>query len=366
MSTTTAIEVEPPRYELYYRDNTWDNKREVLDGDKAVDTFNEIPLVDLSRIFSKDPEERKAVAQEIAGVCKRVGFMYIKNHGVSQDLIGEVFDLVRRFHDQPLEKKMEVYVYKNPELRGYNEHYTNTPEGPKLKKKSFVYSYDPENDPARPALTPAQREKCIGIHNQWPASPTSFKEKMLEYQRELLKLSRKMMHSFALGLGTDETYFDEYVTHPFISIILQHYAPIAPGAEDPDSLGAHTDFETFTILAQDQLGGLEVLNKNGKYVPAPYIPGTFVVNIGDFLERISNDSFVSTVHRVRNTSGKERYSIPFFFSFNMEADMGVIPACTSPENSAKYGTRNLHDYTANMRKLQKKQHEDPGLDDALA
>lgn len=167
---------------------------------------------------------------------------------------------------------------------------------------------------------------------------------MLEYQREVIKLSRKLLRSFALGLGAEETYFDKYVTAPFVSIILQHYLPTHPGAEDPDSLGAHTDFEStsvrspqlgpidadisrcdaaFTILNQDPVGGLEVLNKNGIYVTAPYIPGTFVVNIGDFLERVSNDIFVSTVHRVRNTSGRERYSIPFFFGFNMEADIGV-------------------------------------------
>jgi isopenicillin N synthase-like dioxygenase len=79
------------------------------------------------------------------------------------------------------------------------------------------------------------------------------------------------------------------------------------------------------------------------YVPVPYIPGTFVVNIGDFLERISNDTFVSTVHRVRNATGKERYSIPFFFSFNMDSDMGVIPNCTSESSPAKYGTRNLYE-----------------------
>lgn len=188
---------------------------------------------------------------------------------------------------------------------------------------------------------------CLGVYNQWPATPTEFKEKLLLYQAELLKLSRKMMHSFALGLGAEETYFDKYVTAPFVSIILQHYLPTAPDAEDPDSLGAHTDFESkaslftlrydshprfdpfsnlwiaFTILNQDSVGGLEILNKNGIYVPAPYIPGTFVVNIGDFLERISNDTFVSTVHRVRNATGKERYSIPFFFSFNMDASVGV-------------------------------------------
>jgi isopenicillin N synthase-like dioxygenase len=79
----------------------------------------------------------------------------------------------------------------------------------------------------------------------------------------------------------------------------------------------------FTILNQDMIGGLEILNKNGIYVPAKPIRGTFVVNVGDFLQRISNDKFVSTVHRVRNTSGLSRYSIPFFFSFNMDVAVPV-------------------------------------------
>ena len=113
-----------------------------------------------------------------------------------------------------------------------------------MRKGAFLYSYDPDNDPTSPELTIEQREKCLGTYNQWPSTPSGFKEKMLEYQRELLQLSRNLLRSFALGLGTEETYFDTYVTAPFVSIILQHYLPTHPGAEDPDSLGAHTDFES--------------------------------------------------------------------------------------------------------------------------
>ncbi|KAJ9142929.1 Oxoglutarate/iron-dependent oxygenase [Pleurostoma richardsiae] len=366
MSTTTTVVTEAPRYEYYYRDNHRENKREVLLGDRAVETFNEIPVVDVSRIFSENIEDRQAVANEIAEVCKKVGFMYIKGHGVSQELMNEVFDLSRRYHAQPSEVKMQEYVYKNQELRGFDQHFAKTPDGPVLMKGSFLYSYDPDTDPVPPKLTPEQRAMCLGTYNQWPANPPEFKEKMLKYQRELIKLSRKLLHSFALGLGAEETYFDNFVTAPFVSIILQHYLPTHPNAEEPDSLGAHTDFETFTILNQDPVGGLEILNKNGIYIPAPYIPGTFIVNIGDFLERVSNDRFVSTVHRVRNATGRERYSIPFFFGFNMDASVGVLPSCTSPENPAKYPARNLYDYTAGRRKKQRASHQSPGLDNPLA
>lgn len=136
-------------------------------------------------------------------------------------------------------------------------------------------------------------------------------------------IARALMRSFALGLGAEETYFDSMITAPFVSIILQHYPPHDPSAVDPTSLGAHSDFETFTILNQDMVGGLEVLNKNGMWVPAVPVRGTFVVNVGDFLQRISNDTFVSTIHRVRNMTGNERYSIPFFFGFNMDQEVAV-------------------------------------------
>ncbi|KAH8892334.1 Clavaminate synthase-like protein [Thozetella sp. PMI_491] len=366
MSTSTTTVTEPPQYEFYFRDNRADNKREILRGDRAVETFNEIPIVDIGRIFSESIDDRRAVAKEIREICRSVGFMYIKDHGISQDLIDEVFELSRAYHAQPSEVKMKEYVYNHEKLRGFDQHFTNTPQGPMLQKGSFLYSYDPDNDPAPPLLTMEQRELCVGVYNQWPETPLNFKKTMLRYQSELLGLSRKLLRSFALSLGAEETYFDKMVTAPFVSIILQHYLPTHPEADNRDSLGAHTDWETFTILNQDPVGGLEVLNKNGIYVPAPYIHGTFVVNIGDFLERASNDTFVSTVHRVRNSSGKERYSIPFFLGFNMDVDVSVMPSCTSLENPAKYEPRNLLEYTITRRQKQKAHHEKPGLDAALA
>ncbi|KAK5025322.1 hypothetical protein LTS07_008173 [Exophiala sideris] len=358
MSTTSTV-VAPPesQYEYYFRDGTLDNKREILTGDRSVETFEEIPVIDVGKIFSENLEERRQKAEEVANVCKTVGFMYIKNHGISQDLIDKVFELSRKYHDQPFEVKMKEDVYKSPTLRGYEVHYTKTSEGEKVKKGSFMYSYDPDNDPQPPHLSPEKRELCIGIHNQWPEDWPEFRSKLLLYQAELLKLSRALLRTFALGLGAEENYFDSIVTAPFISIILQHYATRPIGAEDPDSLGAHSDFETFTILLQDMLGGLEILNKNGVYIPAKPIRGTFVVNVGDFLQRISNDQFVSTVHRVRNTSGLSRYSVPFFFSFNADVEVPVMPACTSEDNPAKYGPRNLHEYTAERRRIKKEQHE---------
>lgn len=129
MSATTTISIEQPRFEFYYRDSCLDNKREVLTGTRAVETFSEIPVVDVSRIFSDNVLERQAVAREIAVVCKTIGFMYIKGHGISQQLIDDVFDLSRRYHAQPTDVKMKEYIYNNEKLRGFDHHYVNTPAG---------------------------------------------------------------------------------------------------------------------------------------------------------------------------------------------------------------------------------------------
>lgn len=106
----------------------------------------------------------------------------------------------------------------------------------------------PRQRSTRPHLSPEKRELCIGIHNQWPDHWPEFRTTLLKYQAQLLKLSRALLRTFALGLGAEESYFDPMVTAPFVSTILQHYAPRAPGAEDLDGLGAHSDFESTVRL----------------------------------------------------------------------------------------------------------------------
>ena len=155
MSTTSTL-VAPPeaQYEYYFRDGTNENKREILTGDKAVETFEEIPVIDVGKIYSENLEERRQKAEEVANVCKTVGFMYIKNHGISQDLIDEVFELSRKYHDQPLEVKMKEDVYKSETLRGYEVHYTKTSEGEKGENPDHANSLSREL-----WLSPAQQSR---------------------------------------------------------------------------------------------------------------------------------------------------------------------------------------------------------------
>jgi isopenicillin N synthase-like dioxygenase len=170
--------------------------------------------------------------------------------------------------------------------------------------------------------------------NVWPEFP-SFKETVGEYYAEILKLARRLIRLFALVLDLPETFFDKFVSTPGAMGRLLHYPPQA--ANDPEALGigAHTDIECFTILCQGTVPALQILNAKGEWIQAPPIPGSFVVNIGDMLARWTNDKFISTVHRVWNITGKERYSIPFFFGANYDAVISTLESCLT-DGQTKY------------------------------
>lgn len=179
-----------------------------------------------------------------------------------------MFKVSRHYHALSLEDKMADYVYKSETLRGYDIHYTNTPHGivrewrglgyhpcktlltrsETEKKGSFLYSYDCDKDPEPPMLTPEQRALCVGQHNRFPVNQPHFREVLEEYQKHMMILARRMMKIFALGLGAEETYFDSTVTAPYTSILLNYYPPQALDGDDPESLVAHSDFESMCMF----------------------------------------------------------------------------------------------------------------------
>jgi isopenicillin N synthase-like dioxygenase len=176
----------------------------------------------------------------------------------------------------------------------------------------------------------------------------------------MLQLSRRMTRIFALALHLPEDAFDEYIKHPEAGMRVIHYPQQEAPPEDQHGIHAHTDFECFTTVTQDENAGLEVLSKSGEWIKAPPIPGAFVINIADCFMRQTNDFFVSTVHRVINKSGKERFSCPFFFGFDRKKVLEAVPTCVSEENPMKYPVMTAGEYykiRANKGKLQEKKTE---------
>lgn len=167
----------------------------------------------------------------------------------------------------------------------------------------------------------------------------AFKAASIKYWQECLSLARRLIRIFALSLSLEENAFDELVTFPGSDGVYNFYpgksAAEAAVAKDV-GLGSHTDLQCFTLLWQDMVGGLQVLNAGGEWIKATPIPGTIVVNIGDFLQRISNDRFVSTVHRVFSRAESDRISMPFFFGFNFDEKVGVLESCLEKGEVAKY------------------------------
>lgn len=165
-----------------------------------------------------------------------------------------------------------------------------------------------------------------------------FKDEVIAYWASCLTLARKLVRVFALSLKLDEDYFDSRTTYPGADGVFNYY-PVTTEEETAKNsvgLGSHTDLQLFTLLWQDMVGGLQVLNRDGQWIKATPVESTIVVNIGDFMMRLCNDTYKSTVHRVYNRSKVERISMPFFFGLNFNCVEGVVPSCTSVTNPPKY------------------------------
>ncbi|CAF4122569.1 unnamed protein product [Rotaria sp. Silwood2] len=275
--------------------------------------FTDIPLIDFGPFLNGTHEDRQRVSSEIGDACRNVGFFYLSNHGVSSSLIERVYEQAKRFFSQSIEEKMKLYIgscpYKNN--RGYTPMFEEKLSLKGDLKEGFDLAMElPADDKDR-----IERGASLYGPNFWPDNLTGFRECIYdEYYLTMLSLGHRVLEAFALSLNLPSNYFKDMCQKPMVTMRLLHYPP-QPIIIDEDQLGcgAHTDYECFTLLSQSNQSGLQVLNNKGEWVNAKPIPNTFVVNIGDLMQRWTNDQFKSTVHRVINTSGTTRYSIPVFF-----------------------------------------------------
>ena len=297
----------------------------------------EVPLIDFAPFLTGRPAERKAVALEIGRACRDIGFFYIVRHDVPQALIDRVFSEARRFFALPSERKGEIAIEKSSCHRGWFSLGGENLDPAKQKdagdyKEGIKIGRDlPPDHPLVKAGLPLHGP------NQWPSGLPGWKETMQEGYGALSRLGREIMHSFALALELPESYFDRWLTGPMATLGPLHYPPQSGRiTEARIGAGAHTDFGCLTIVAQDPIGGLQVRNSAKRWIDAPYVPGSFIVNIGDMMERWTNGLFASTLHRVINVSGRDRYSLPFFFDPDFNAELTVLETCTGPGNPPKY------------------------------
>ena len=294
--------------------------------------FKAIPIIDVGPLFAGTDAGAAAVAEQIRRVSVEVGFFYVGGHNVPRDLMRAVLMAAKYFFALPDGQKRAIQV--NKAHRGYVP-FAQTTLARAYKadlKESFNVAFPfAADDPDVVAGTP-----LIGV-NQWPAGETVWRGVVEDYYTAVFELGQRLLEGFALALGTDRGFFRGLYTRPLVRARLIHYPPQQDGTADGQYGAApHTDWGCMTILWQDDVGGLQVKNRSGEWIDAPPIDGTFVINIGDMLERWSNDLFVSTPHRVVNASGRERYSIPVFYDPDFATVVECLPNCSSAANPAKY------------------------------
>jgi len=283
--------------------------------------FTEVPVVNISGLYSESLSDRLSVASTIRQYASDVGFFYISGHRIPQALTDNLIDSTKRYFKQSSAEKMRDYIGQSSNHSGY------VPEGEESfyggsvdHKESYDLSYE---------LPPGVTTRPMLGANQWPQL-ADFKQHVSDYYQAAFALSKRIFSAFALALDLPENHFDSLVTSPPSQLRLIHY-PYNPDAKDREGIGAHTDYECFTLLLPTA-DGLEVLNSAGEWINAPYKPGCFVVNIGDMLEVLSNGRFTATSHRVRKIK-EERYAFPLFCS--CDYDVVVRPVLPPlPGNSA--------------------------------
>lgn len=298
--------------------------------------YDEVPSLDLAHFTEGSPEQKAEFVQALGNAYNNIGFVAIKNHGLTDEMTTKLYDTIKRFFALPDEVKSK---YEVPELagqRGYigkgKEHAKGRSTGD-LKEFYHVGQEVTDNDPIKEQYP----------DNIWPDEIPEMEDIALEVYQTLEAAGVKMLQAIALYLGLEENYFDNKV-HNGNSILRPiHYFPI----ENPDEVPAdavraaeHGDINLITLLMGASADGLEVLRKDGKWIPITALPEQLVVNVGDMLSRHTNNKLKSTIHRVVNPPkekmGTSRYSIPFFMHPRSEMDLSCLDNCVDEENPKLY------------------------------
>ncbi len=273
--------------------------------------FRSVPVVDIAALGGGNAAAEAATVEQLREAAAQVGFLHITGHGIAPAVAGRLQAAAKRFFAQPLNTKLASYIGGSSNHRGYVPEGEETlGDGKRDRKEAFDLGLD------LPAATVPPGHPMLGP-NQWPALP-GFREDVMAYYGAAFAVGRRLLRGFAMALGQPEGSFDHLVTAPPSQLRLIHY-PHDDTQRDAPGIGAHTDYECFTLLLATG-PGLEVMNQAGEWIDAPPVPGALVVNIGDMLEYWSGGAFVATSHRVRKVA-EERYSFPLFFALDYDTQL---------------------------------------------
>ncbi|MDP5120541.1 MAG: isopenicillin N synthase family oxygenase [Spirosomaceae bacterium] len=293
--------------------------------------LDEIPSLDLADFTSGSPELKNKFVQNLGAAFTNIGFVAIKNHGLTEELRTDLYETVKQFFYQEDELKKKYELENVSGQRGYIGKGKETAKGhsrPDLKEFYHVGQPEPREDM---------------FDNIFPEELPDFQKLTLETYQIFEQTGKTLLRAIALFLNLDEDYFEEKVFKGDSILRALHYFPIEnPDALPPDAVraAAHGDINLITLLMGASAEGLEVLRMDGKWIAVTALPDQIIINVGDMLDRLTNHHLKSTIHRVVNPSREKmkfsRFSIPFFMHPRPEMDLTCLDSCVSAENPKVY------------------------------
>jgi len=292
-----------------------------------------IPVVDLEDFTKGDAARKSMFVQQLGKAYEDVGFVAVKNHGIPKDLIDDLYRQVQEFFSLPLEQKRK---YEIPELAGqrgytsFGKEHAKGSDAPDLKE-FFQYGQTVPNG------HPLKNEYPDNVQVNEVAG---FNETIFKAYRAFEKSGKSLLQAIALYLGLDEHYFDEFVEEGNSIVRSIHYPPIVTEPKSAIRAEQHEDINLITLLVGASAGGLEILTKQNEWVGVTSLPDQIVVNVGDMLQRLTNNRLKSTTHRVVNPPRElwhtSRFSIPFFLHPKSEMSLACLDECIDEHHPKLY------------------------------
>jgi len=291
--------------------------------------MKQVPTLDMRRYDS----DRAGFVAEIGAAYREFGFCCIRGHGIDAQLIARAYAAFRAFFALPEATKMKYHLRGSGGARGYTPFGVETAKDsqyPDLKEFWHIGREIPRDSPHAAVMPP----------NLWPAEVPEMRSAGYALYQGLDDLGARVLRALALHIGLPEHWFDDKIDHGNSILRPIHYPPIT-SLEIPNvRAGAHEDINFITLLVGASAAGLEVLTREGRWLPVTTAGDTIVVNIGDMLQRLSNHVYPSTTHRVVNPAGagarESRYSVPFFLHPNPDFVIDVLPHCIDAAHPSRY------------------------------
>ncbi len=304
--------------------------------------MDRLPIIDITGLDTADDARLRAIGAQIGAACREIGFFYVKGHAIDEATLADVFAMAHRFFELPEDEKGALAISAASKNRGYVHMRTEALDPGRNIDNKEAFNIGLELASEDPEVLADVASRAL---NMWPSLP-GFRDTMLDYFARMHRLGCDLHRAIALDLDLDADHFEPLFDRPMATVRLLHYPPAEEIEGSQFGAGAHTDYGNLTILAVDEIGGLQVQRRDGTWIDATPIPGAFICNIGDCLMRWTNGVYASTPHRVVNPQGGERYSVAFFLDANPHALVDVLETCVSAERPKLYPPIKASDYLA--------------------